>query len=88
MTRYNCGGDHSKSLIQNQESRKVRKAVYNLTKGTVLLRLNRENKRGNHDIKPIENNSGCSWTLFLADTDFIANFALHTSLPSQDITQV
>ena len=54
----------------------------------MLLRLNRENKQGNHDIKPIENNSGCSWTLFLADTDFIANFALHASLPSQDITQV
>ena len=41
-----------------------RKAVYNPTKGTVLLRLNRENERGNYDIKPIENNSGCSWTLF------------------------
>ena len=25
---------------------------------------------------------------FLANTDLIANFALHTSLPSQDITQV
>ena len=88
MTRYNCGGDHSKSLIQNQESRNVRKAVYNPTKGTVLLRLNRENKRGNHDIKPIENNSGFSWTLFLADTDLIANVVLHTSLPSKDIIQV
>ena len=65
-----------------------RKADYNPTKGTVLLRLNRENECGNYDIKPIENNSGCSWTLFLAYTDFIANFALHTSLPSQDITQV
>ena len=65
-----------------------RKAVYNLTKGTVLLRLNRENERGNYDIKPIENNSGCSWTLFLADTDLIANVVLHTSLPSKDIIQV
>ena len=88
MTRYNCGGDHSKSLIQNQESRNVRKAVYNPMKGTVLLRLNRENKRGNHDIKPIENNDGFSWTLFLADTDLIANVVLHTSLPSKDIIQV
>ena len=43
-----------------------RKAVYNPTKGTVLLRLNRENERGNYDIKPIANNNGCSWTLFLA----------------------
>ena len=65
-----------------------RKAVYNPTKGTVLLRLNRENERGNYDIKPIENNNACSWTLFLADTDLIANVALHTSLPSHDITQV
>ena len=65
-----------------------RKAVYNLTKGTVSLRLNRENERGNYDIKPIENNSGCSWTLFLADTDLIANVVLHTSLPSKDIIQV
>ena len=65
-----------------------RKAVYNPTKGTVLLRLNRENKRGNYDIKPIENNSGFSWTLFLADTDLIANVVLHTSLPSKDIIQV
>ena len=40
-----------------------RKAVYNPTKG---LRLNRENERGNYDIKPIANNNGCSWTLFLA----------------------
>ena len=65
-----------------------RKAVYNLTKGTVLLRLNRENKRGNHDFKPIESNSGFSWTLFLADTYMIANVVLHTSLPSKDIIQV
>ena len=65
-----------------------RKAVYNPTKGTVLLRLNRENERGNYDFKPIENNNGCSWTLFLADPDLIANAVLHTSLPSQDITQV
>ena len=65
-----------------------RKALYNPTKGTVLLRLDRENARGRYDIKPIENNNRCSWTLFLADTDLIANFALHTSLPSQDITQV
>ena len=65
-----------------------RKAVYNPTKGTVLLRLNRENERGNYDIKPIENYSGCSWTLFLADTDLIANVVLHTSLPSKDIIQV
>ena len=65
-----------------------RKAVYNPTKGTVLLRLNRENERDNYDIKQIENNSGCSWTLFLADTDLIANVVLHTSLPSQDITSI
>ena len=65
-----------------------KKAVYNLTKGTVSLRLNRENERGNYDIKPIENNSGCSWTLFLADTDLIATVVLHTSLPSKDIIQV
>ena len=65
-----------------------KKAVYNLTKGTVSLRPNRENERGNYDIKPIENNSGCSWTLFLADTDLIATVVLHTSLPSKDIIQV
>ena len=65
-----------------------RKAVYNPTKGTVPCWLNRENKQGNHDIKPIENNSGCSWTLFLADTDLIANVVLYTSLPSNDIIQV
>ena len=65
-----------------------RKAVYNPTKGTVSLRLNRENERGNYDIKPIENNSGCSWTLFLADTDLIANVVLHTSIPSKDTIQV
>ena len=65
-----------------------RKAVYNPTKGTVSLRLNKENERGNYDIKPIENNSGCSWTLCLADTDLIANVVLHTSLPSKDIIQV
>ena len=49
------------------------------TKGTVLLRLNRENEWGKYNIKPIENNSRCSWNLFLADTDLIANFALHIS---------
>ena len=64
------------------ESRELkRKAAYNVTKGTVLLRLNRENEWGKYNIKETENNSGCSWTLFLADTDLIANFALHTSLP-------
>ena len=58
-----------------------RKAVYNATKGT-------EGNVRTYDIEPIENNIGCSRTLFLADTDFIANVALHTSLPSQDITQL
>ena len=64
------------------------KAVHNPTKGTVLLRLDTENEWGNYDIRPIVNDSGCSWTLFLADKDLISNFASHTSLPSQDITQV
>ena len=40
------------------------KAVYNPTNDTVLLRLNRENERGKYNIKRIENNGGCSWTLF------------------------
>ena len=56
-----------------------KKAVYNPTKGTLLLRLNRENGWGKYEIEP--KNSGCFWTLFFTWYRLDGDRVLHTLWP-------
>ena len=48
--------------------------------------IQQENRSSKYNIEPIENNIGYFRILFLTDTDLLATFTLHTSLPSHYIS--